>query len=198
MWQYTQGLGFTLTDYRMSDVASSYVASVLDNELRTLRDIDASMSDDELANALDQHRIGNRAVMLNLVPQAPRGLKPTDALSWDMDNLLSYIDGMTLRLPAVVALGSYAARSAVESVHLVAALRPGVRQRYAHLVHTLHKLLRPHKREWLARAREMVTTDPRLRALESSVHFAQDPASRRYVFLVRDAAFRRAALRDSP
>lgn len=197
MWHHTQGFGFFLTDYRMSDVASSYIASVMDNQIRALRDIDASMSDEDLAAQIANHRAANLDRMRVLIPQAPRGLTEAHPVTADMDNLLSEIDQQNFKLAGVVALGSYVARSAIEAVHITASFIPNVRRRYAHLVHTLQKVQRPHKSAWLARARDLVIDDLRLRELEMHVHFAEDPVSRRYGFLIKDAAFRRSSMRGT-
>jgi len=197
MWHYNEGFGFFLTDYRMSDVAASYIASVLEGQLRALRDIDASTSDEDLLVQLEKHRLANLEVMHGLVRQAPQGLMDTHRVVSDMDSVLAEIDRNRFKLAGVVALGSYVARSAVEAVHMTASFISSVRRRYAHLVHTLQKLLRPHKSEWLARARDLVMDDLRLRDLEIHVHFAEDPVSRRYGFRIKDEAFRRASMRGA-
>lgn len=197
MWQYTKEFGYYLTDYRMSDVAAYYSYINIQRHLEAIRDIDPSVPDDELMDRLAHLRTENHGTMLNLVPQAPKSLGDTHSMAWDMDSLLDQIDGANLRITAVVAMGSYVARSAVEAVHAVAQYIEAPRQRYAYIVNALHKLGRPHKREWLARARGMVASDIRLRDLDTYVHFVRDPTTRRFVMRIKETAFRDASLRGS-
>ncbi len=129
-------------------------------------------------------------MMRSVAHQVPKGLRPDNPLCFETENLPSLVESAGLRLPACAALGHYVGRAAVESVHLSGSFISGPRQRYAHLVHTLQKLLRPHKADWLRRARDMTFQHPDLNEMETHVQFVKHAASNRYGFLVLESVVR--------
>ena len=195
MWEKIPNLGYFMCSYRMSDVTASYIVSGFQYELDRLKDIGIAAAPNRLSEELDFHRKMNIDMMRSVAHQVPKGLRPDSPLCFDMENLPSLVESAGLRLPACATLGDYVGRAAVEAVHLSGSFISGPRQRYAHLVHTLQKLLRPHKADWLRRARDMTYQHPDLNGMEAHVHFVKHDASNRYGFLVTELAVRNISSR---
>jgi hypothetical protein len=190
MWEKIPNFGYFMSSFRMSDVTASYIVSAFEYEIERLKDIGIATGPNELPEELDRHRRLNIDMMRSVAHQAPKGFHPNSLLYLDMENLPSLVESAGLRLPACATLGHYVGRAAVESVHLSSSFISEPRYRYAHLVHTLQKLLHPHKGEWLRRARDMTYQHPDLNDMEAHIHFVKHDASNRYGFLITESAVR--------
>lgn len=196
MWEKIPNHGYFMSSFHMSDVTASYIVSGFQYELDRLKDIGIAAAPNRLSEELDLHRKRNIDMMRSVAHQVPKGIRPDSPLCFDMENLPSLVESSGLRLPACATLGHYVGRAAVEAAHLSGSFISGPRQRYAHLVHTLQKLLRPNKADWLRRARDMTYQHPELHDMEAHVHFVKHDASSRYGFLVTESALRHIPFRD--